>query len=322
MNFQGLSHIEDYKSYLDTAFSRARKKARESSFNIKDKVLKKKKVEQVKVDTVSDNLRISMSRIEKSFPSMESLPEFYKELCKLNFDIDSVKKSIGALKWAVEQVSSLGRETNKNIRSSSSEEQIKKYRDAYYGRVSSLMRRVRKDLDYLEIVRKTMKGFPAIKENMFSVAIVGFPNVGKSTLLSALTGSNVEINSYAFTTKNLLIGYRKEGNEKIQFIDTPGTLDRDIKKNDIEKQAELAIKYVADLLVYVFDPIEYYPLEKQEKLLKNVKKYGKDIILFMSKEDIADSDIVEIIEKKYPEIIKDRDILMSAIRKNKKASSI
>ena len=167
-----------------------------------------------------------------------------------------------------------------------------------------------------------MKSFPSVKENLFTVAIVGFPNVGKSTLISALTDSNVEINSYSFTTKSLLIGYRKDGNEKIQFIDTPGTLDRDIKKNIIEKQAELAMKYVADLLVYVFDPIEYYSLEKQERLLKNVNKFGKETILYMSKTDIADPDIIDEITKKHPEILKNEDNLITAIKNNIKKTKI
>ena len=316
MNFQDLSNIEDYKSYLDIAFGRARKKVRDTSLKIKDKLVKKKRLEQIKVESVSDSITVAMVRIEKSFPSIESLPEFYKELCKLSFDIDEVKKSIATLKWASDQIRLLSRETSKNIKMARSESSVTKYRDAFYGRVSSVMKRIRNDLALLERVRKIMKGFPAVKENLYTVAIVGFPNVGKSTLLSSITESKVEINSYAFTTKSLLMGYMKNGNEKVQFIDTPGTLNRDDKKNMIEKQADLAMKYVADLLVYVFDPTEYYTIEKQEKLLKNVSKIGKDILLYMSKTDIADPDIIDSIAIKHPEIIRDKDLLVSAIKKN------
>lgn len=322
MNFQDLSNIEDYKSYLDVAFGRARKKVRDTSLKIKDKLVKKKRLEQIKVESVSDSITVAMLRIEKSFPSIESLPEFYKELCKLSFDIDEVKKSIATLKWASDQIRSLSRETSRNIKMAKSEASVTKYRDAFYGRASSVMKRIRNDLALLERVRKIMKGFPAVKENIYTVAIVGFPNVGKSTLLSSITDSKVEINSYAFTTKSLLMGYMKNGNEKVQFIDTPGTLNRDDKKNMIEKQADLAMKYVADLLVYVFDPTEYYTVEKQEKLLKNVSKIGKDIILYMSKTDIADPDIIDSIAKKHPEIIKDKELLVSAIKKNIKHRKI
>jgi nucleolar GTP-binding protein len=83
------------------------------------------------------------------------------------------------------------------------------------------------------------------------VAIAGFPNVGKSTLLNRLTGATAETNAYAFTTKSLNMGAIEYRHNTIQFIDTPGTLARPEKMNDIERQAYLAMKYAAHLIIYV-----------------------------------------------------------------------
>ncbi|MFW5852712.1 MAG: GTPase [Nanoarchaeota archaeon] len=321
MNFQDLYKIEDYKFYLDTAFGRARKK-QIAGLKRMDPLLKKKKQDEMKVVSVTENLATALLKIEKSFPSMESLPEFYKEMCRVSFDVDVAKKSIGAVRWAVERVKILSRETTKNIRYSQTEQKSSTYREAFYGRVSSVMKRINKELKFLEEIRKIMKAFPTVKEKYPTVAIVGFPNVGKSTLLSKITSSKVEINSYAFTTKKLLVGYRKSGNSKIQFIDTPGTLNRDEKKNNIEKQAELAIKYVADIIVYVFDPTETYTLENQERLLKNVKKKRKPTILYMSKTDVADQDIVREISKKHKDIILDKEELIAAVNERLKKEKV
>ncbi|MFW6231395.1 MAG: NOG1 family protein [Nanoarchaeota archaeon] len=316
MNFQGLQSVETYDVYLDTAFGRAKKKGAEAqnSLRTKDKVIKAKTVEIRKVDSVRDVLREAMLRIEDSFPSMDELPEFYKELSAISFDVDETKRSLGALRWTTEQISGFARETTKNIKKATTKEKVLSYRQAFYGRVSSVMKRINKHLKFLEQVRRTMKAFPTVKESLYTVAIVGFPNVGKSTLLSKITTSDVEINSYAFTTKSLLIGYRKMNNHKIQFMDTPGTLNRDEKKNVIEKQAELAMKYVADLMIYVFDPTELYPFEKQERLLRNVKKFRKQIILYLSKTDIADQDIIDEIKEKHKGILTTEDELLAAIR--------
>jgi len=72
--------------------------------------------------------------------------------------------------------------------------------------------------------------------------------------------------------------------------------------NYIEMQAYLALKYLADLVIYVFDPRLETPLDEQEKLLSKLKKTGKEILLYMSKTDIADRKIIEEIKDKYPDI--------------------
>ena len=113
-----------------------------------------------------------------------------------------------------------------------------------------------------------------------------------------LTGSKPEIDSYPFTTKRINVAYIKEDKKKIQLLDVPGTLNRFNKMNDIEKQAELVINYLADLIVYVFDLTENYPLENQVKLFDNIKKLNKKIIVYLSKTDLIEEKIVNNFKNK------------------------
>jgi nucleolar GTP-binding protein len=62
--------------------------------------------------------------------------------------------------------------------------------------------------------------------------------------------------------------------ERIQFVDTPGILDRPAeRRNAIEKQALSAMMNVADIILFILDPSEHcgYPMEVQLNLLEEVK---------------------------------------------------
>jgi nucleolar GTP-binding protein len=165
-------------------------------------------------------------------------------------------------------------------------EKINQISGEFFGRASSVVKQIKNEFLFLENARKTMRGFPTIKEKFFTVAIAGFPNVGKTTLLHKLTGSKPDIASYAFTTRGINVSYFGSGDNIIQVLDTPGTLNRLDKMNYIEKQAYLAIKYCAEVIVYVFDPTEPYSLSDQEKLFDRLNETGKDIIIYISKTDL------------------------------------
>ncbi|MBR9677301.1 GTP-binding protein [Candidatus Woesearchaeota archaeon] len=294
MNFQNLPNFEDSQHYLDIAFSASSKKVKEQRLKLRrfEPLQRAKREEVIRLDTVKRVLARQITKLLKSFPSIDSLPEFYQELIRLTLDYKQLKKSLAALNWFVQKVEGFHDRYIKLIFKTRDINKPKQLRAEFYGRVSSLIRQVGDDLKYLDNARKTLKGFPDIKDNLFTIAIAGFPNVGKSTLLSKLTTSNPDIDSYAFTTKRLLIGYRTHKYEKLQFVDTPGALNRH-KMNFIENMAYLALKYVADVIVYIYDLSEPYPLKDQIKLYKNMKKFSRPVIVYVSKTDILDKKLVE-----------------------------
>ncbi len=291
MNFQGLAKVENYQKYLDIAYSNGSKTALELKQHLRirdgDVAGKQRRVEVARIETVVKTLANNFDFIVKSFPTIGQLSPFYQELVKCTVDAELLKKSLGALGWVKKKTILLFEDYRFKILRATKNEQFARLRSGFYGRTSSVVKQVSKNLDYIEQCRKIMKEYPALKERI-TIVIAGAPNVGKSTLLARLTGSEPKTAPYPFTTQQLNIGYDNEGR---QYVDTPGLLDRPLsERNSIEKQAILALKYIASLIVFVIDPTEIcgYTLPEQRSILQEIKETFKlPIILVANKADIT-----------------------------------
>lgn len=303
MNFQDIKQIKDSKAYLDVAFSKASKKAQLTKKSSRMRGLDfAKNVEIAKLDVVSTTLAKRFNVILEDFPSFSKLSPFYVEICENNIDMDKIRKALSTLGWAIEKISEIRGLTNRKIIKANDEREVYTVSRGFYGRVSSIARRLEKHLDFLENSRRLLRELPDVKEDVFTICIAGFPNAGKSTLLSNITTSKPEIRNYAFTTKKLNIGYMSVGLRKVQLIDTPGTLARFDKMNAIEKQAYLAIKHLSNAVVYVYDLTEMYPLTDQETLAGLIADMERPMIYYLSKTDILPKDVVDNFISKNKDI--------------------
>ena len=323
MNLRGLGKVEDYQKLLDIAFKSGVARATQARGETvsPNRLVRSRRIELARIDTMGKSLMNRLTTIVKSFPSFDQLDPFYQDLVRCTLDYDQLKKSLGALNWASKQIFILLKTHTTQLVRTKEIEQVNKTRAAFSGRISSVMKQVKSDLTYLENSRKTMKGYPALKTKIKTIAIAGAPNVGKSTLLAVLTGSKPETASYPFTTLKLNLGYDAEGN---QYIDTPGLLDRPLeKRNPIEKQAILALKHLADVIVFMIDPTETcgYTLPQQKSLLAEIKRIFKQpMIVVANKADTGATfkNAIEISAKEGTGIDKLKKEINSALSQKSK----
>lgn len=298
MNFQTLPPINKSQTMLDSAFNAARVAASKLVLKSNSEVSKIRRKEVCRLDVVKDRLCGTLKNILKQYPVYEDLDEFHKELFNCFMDVDQYRQDMSKIHFAEAKIFSFNQKYSGMMKASNDLPFIQKISKEFYGRVSSILKRIDKPLDRLEGFRRTMKTLPDVKEGCINVALFGFPNVGKSTILSKITTARPEIAGYAFTTKKINMGYQKIRNFKIQIMDTPGTLNRFEKMNEIEKMAYLVVDKLADAVIYVFDPTYAYSIEEQEGLFEIAKK-NKNLFPLVSKVDLFLPEVVEKFKSDY-----------------------
>lgn len=121
------------------------------------------------------------------------------------------------------------------------------------------------------------------------IAIVGRPNVGKSTLLNALLGEKVSIvSSKPQTTRNRITGILTKGEDQFVFLDTPGMLKPKNKLGDyMVKTISSAIGEV-DAAILVVDAAKSVS-DIEEGIIARFKKQETPVILAINKTDTVNA---------------------------------
>jgi GTP-binding protein len=148
------------------------------------------------------------------------------------------------------------------------------------------------------------------------IALVGFPNAGKSTLISSISAARPKIADYPFTTLEPQLGVVQMGEKSIVVADIPGLIE------DASEGKGLGIKFLkhierASALVHLvdcsmfiddFEVIEAYATVRAELLKYSEKLAGKKEIVCMTKIDAMTEEEISRYQKVLEEHI-DRKVL-------------
>lgn len=93
------------------------------------------------------------------------------------------------------------------------------------------------------------------------IALVGRPNVGKSTLLNHILGQKVSITSKkAQTTRHQILGVKTLGNEQAIFVDTPGIHREETRElNRVLNKTSQTVLQDADVILFVVEALKWTP---------------------------------------------------------------
>lgn len=295
MIFEGLPTTPRSEELVDTAFSRAARAGRaKSGIEAQQSML------QTAGNVLSDNLE----NVVTAWPDFDGVDPFYHELAGAvlrrkttprtaedgteQTGVDALRASLSEVTWAGRQVEAIQREYNAKLRDADPAT-ARNHRKQAFARMADVAEEVNEELLRVGEARDALRDLPDIRPDEPTVVVAGYPNVGKSSFVNAVTRADNEIASYPFTTRGIRIGHFERDHIRYQIVDTPGLLDRPAEeRNDIERQAASALSHLADAVVFIVDASERcgYPLDAQLDLRDAVaERFDAPVLTVCNKSD-------------------------------------
>ena len=156
-------------------------------------------------------------------------------------------------------------------------------------------------------------------KTLADVGLLGLPNVGKSSLLSAITNAKPKIGNYAYTTLTPQLGIIRNYDQEIVLADIPGLI------SDAHKGVGIGTRFLGHIerckiLLHLIDANSVDHLKDYKSIMKEITAYGKGLkdkkqILIISKSDLIEKkELIKII-KKIEKYTKNSVIVSSSLKK-------
>ncbi len=152
------------------------------------------------------------------------------------------------------------------LREEIAETPYNKSTEQHIGRLKAKLAEKKEELEKRQASSSGGTGYAVEKTGDATVALVGFPSVGKSTLINALTNADSETGEYEFTTLDVNPGMLQYRGANIQILDVPGLIEGAAGGRGRGTEV-LSVVRTADLVVFMLSVFEIGRYERLRKEL-------------------------------------------------------
>ena len=282
--FEGLPTTPMADELIDKAFSRAARTGRaKSGHDAQHSML------LTATSIISDNLE----NVVTAWPDFDTLHPFYRNLADAIVGVDALRQHLSEVMWASRKATDIRHEYEPRMRKSEVDA-ARKHRKQAFARLADVVEEVGDDLEALMHAREQLRVLPDIRPDEPTIAVAGYPNVGKSSFVNAVTRASNREASYPFTTTQVHVGHVEHNHIRYQLVDTPGLLDRPPEeRNEVESQAVSALEHAADAVLVLLDPTGEcgYPLDAQRSLRDDIEElFDVPVLSVFNKRDRVEAE--------------------------------
>ncbi|RMZ54028.1 hypothetical protein APUTEX25_002605 [Auxenochlorella protothecoides] len=276
--FQRLPIVASAKELVRTSVRRASRVGNNNK--LKNEAAKARNRASRAMDTLMKEMCGPLGQYRSGFPSRERLHPFDAALLDLTVGAERYRRTLAqleAFKKTAVQVTKMY--ANRAVKASNMREAIEIREEAlaqvelalttgeevelawvFRARVlpddpcgSSVLRRAAV-VDELKDIARNLRRLPVVDLSGATVALVGAPNVGKSSLVQLLSSGLPEVCDYPFTTRSIKVGHFFVDGMRHQVTDTPGLLARpDPERNAMERLTLATLLHLPTSVVFVAD---------------------------------------------------------------------
>jgi nucleolar GTP-binding protein len=294
--FQRLPLVAPSRELIDSALRRASRTP--GSAKLRNEAARARNRAARCLDALMKELTAPLGAYERGFPPPNALHPFERALLDLTLGEEyysSTLARVAALRRASVQAA---KEYAARAGKAPSKRDAAALQAEGFAAVEAAYARGAPALEQLKEAAKALRRLPVVDPAAPAVALVGAPNVGKSSLVQLLSSGLPEVQDYPFTTRSIKVGHFFVDGRRHQVTDTPGLLPRpDEDRNAMERLTLASLAHLPTVVMFVADLTGACgtPVAKQWAIRDELRARfpGKPWLDVLSKADLLEEEFDE-----------------------------
>jgi nucleolar GTP-binding protein len=221
---------------------------------LRDPALKERNRSAKQLDALTTALCKPLGEYVKGFPKPDRLHPFERALLELTLRDGKYDAALRAVDSTRKTMLSVGKQHAARASKAKGPKEAVSVREEGFAEMEAQFKKGKYAIDELKEIAKTLRRLPVAELGTPTVALVGAPNVGKSSLVRVLSSGTPEVCNYPFTTRGIKMGHFFLEEKRHVVTDTPGLLWRpDEDRNKIERLAIATLEHLPTCVIFVTD---------------------------------------------------------------------